>query len=105
MPQASAKELLFCLHWLKVREHAAQSVDPGAIPQAETEAALREFASIGRQYGCLLTVNAAEGHTDSLLEAIARATLGRVNYMISAGPRDSGEYAQYLNRIAEVLLG
>jgi len=105
LPQATAKELLFCLHWLKVREHAAQSIDPGAIPLAETEAALREFASIGRQYGCLLTVNAAEGHSDTLLESIARATLGRVNYRVSAGPRDSGEYAQYLNRIAEVLLG
>ena len=105
LPQASAKELLFCLHWLKVREHPAQAMDAGAIPETELEARLREFAVLGRHYGCLPAVDSGEGRTDAALEAIARATVGRVNYRVSMGAGDAGENAQYLNRIAEVLLG
>ena len=80
-------------------------MDAGAIPETELEARLREFAVLGRHYGCLPAVDSGEGRTDAALEAIARATVGRVNYRVSMGAGDAGENAQYLNRIAEVLLG
>jgi hypothetical protein len=113
LPQASAKELVFCLHWLKAREHAAQSIDPGAVADAELEGTLREFAGIARHYGALLTVDAGAGHIEVALEAIARATGGRVNYRVSAGAAGAAgadaasaqTYAQELNRVAEVLWG
>ena len=105
LPRVSARELLLCLHWLKARDRAAQSIDPGAIAESELEITLREFSSLGRHYGCLLTVSACEGHTEEILETIARATAGRVNYRVAAGAGDAGGYAQYLNRIAKILLG
>ena len=102
LPGASARELLFCLHWLKARGHAAQFIDPGAMAEAGVEAALLECSIVCRHYGCLLTVDASEGHTDAALEAIARATAGRVNYRVT------GEFAgdaRQLSRIAEILWG
>jgi hypothetical protein len=107
LPAASAKELVFCLHWLRAREHAAQSVAPGAIAIVDTELepALREFAAIARHYGCLLTVDSGVGHTDAALEAIARSTAGRLNYRVCGGSAEAAEYTQELNRIAEVLWG
>ncbi len=102
LPGASARELLFCLHWLKARDHAAQFIDPGAIAEAELEAALRDMAGIGRQYGCLLTVDAGAGNSDAALQVIARATAGRVNYRVTGEP--AGD-AHQLSRIAEILWG
>jgi hypothetical protein len=94
--------VLFCLHWLKARDHAAQFIDPGAIAEAELEAALRDMAGIGRQYGCLLTVDAGAGNSDAALQVIARATAGRVNYRVTGEP--AGD-AHQLSRIAEILWG
>jgi len=98
LPLASARELLFALHWLKARGHAAQALDPGPIAGAELETSLREFAVIGRHYGCLLTLSAGDLNGDAALDAIARAGGGRVNY------RAAGD-AQELSRIAEILAG
>jgi len=102
LPRTSAAELLFSLHWLKTREHAAQSVDPGAMAEAGLETALRELAAIGRHYGCALTVDAGEGRTDAALEAIARAGAGRVNFRVAG---EAAGDAQSLSRIAEALWG
>jgi hypothetical protein len=105
LPEVSAKEMVFCLHWLKARERAAQSVAPGTVGEAELETTLREFALVARHYGCLLTVDSGGGHSEAALETIASATAGRFNYRVSGSPGKGGEYAQYLNRIAEVLVG
>jgi hypothetical protein len=102
LPGASTRELLFSLHWLKARDHAAQFVDPGPIPEAGLEAALHELAIVGRHYGCLLTVDSGQGQTEAALEAIARATAGRVNYRVTG---EAAGDAQHLSRIAEVLWG
>ena len=102
LPRVSAREIVFSLHWLKARDHAAQFVDPGAIAEAELEGALRECSIAGRHYGCLLTVDAGEGHSDAALEAIARATAGRVNYRVTGEAAADG---QRLSRIAEILWG
>ena len=102
LPGACAREVLFSLHWLKARDHAAQFIDPGAIAEAELEATLRDMAGIVRHYGCLVTVDAGEGMADAALEAIARATAGRLNCRV-AGEAAGDE--QELSRIAEVLWG
>ncbi len=102
LPGASPAEVLFALHWLKVRNHAAQSIDPGAIAGAELESAVLSMAGIVRQYGCLLTVNPGAGHSDDALEAIARATAGRVNYRVTG---DAAGSEQQLSRIGEILWG
>jgi hypothetical protein len=102
LPGASARELLFALHWLKARGHAAQFIDPGAMAEAELEAALLEFPIVGRHYGCVLAVQAGESHSDAALEALARATAGRVSYRVSG---EAAGDARRLNRIAEILWG
>lgn len=105
LPRASTAELVFCLHWLKAREHPAQSIAPGTIPEDAMEPTLREFSTIARHYGALLTIDSLGGHTGALLETIARATSGRVNYRVTGGAGKSGAYTEELIRIAEALSG
>ena len=102
LPRASAPELLFSLHWMKAREHAAQCIDPGAMAEGELEASLPEFAAIGRHYGCRLTVSEGCGRTGAAIGAMARAGAGRVNFRVSG---EAAGYAQYLSRIAGILSG
>jgi hypothetical protein len=102
LPQASARELLFVLHWLKDRGHAPQFIDPGRIAAAEMEAVLAECSMVCRQYGCMLALDAARGHPDAALRAIARATAGRLSYRVAGvAAGDAGQ----LSRIAELLWG
>jgi hypothetical protein len=75
------QELVFWLHWLKARGHGAQLAAPnigGGVAQR-----LKEFAAIARHYQCTLSIRSGAGHSPEVLEAIARATAGRVNYTIS----------------------
>src|SRR5271157_3036146 len=102
LPGASARDVLFSLHWLKARDHAAQFIDPGAMAEAGLEAALLESSIIGRHYGCLLALDAGQGHTDAAIEGIARATAGRVNYRVSG---EAAGDAQHLSRVGEILWG
>jgi hypothetical protein len=98
-------ELIFWLHWLKARGHAAQLAAPnigGDVPER-----LKELAAIARHYQCTLSIRSGAGHTREELEAIARATMGRVNYTLSPElrlPPEHPEYSRYIVWLAEHLL-
>jgi hypothetical protein len=100
------QELVFWLHWLKARGHGAQLAAPklgrGGVAQS-----LKEFAAIARHYQCALSISSGAGHSPEALEAIARATMGRVNYRISPElrlPPESSEYSRYIVWLAEHLV-
>jgi hypothetical protein len=98
-------ELIFWLHWLKARGHAAQLAAPnigGGVPER-----LKDFAAIARHYQCTLSISSGAGHTREELETIARATIGRVNYKLSPElrlPPEHPEYSRYIVWLAEHLL-
>jgi hypothetical protein len=98
------QELIFWLHWLKARGHGAQLAAPnlGSEPQR-----LKELAAIARHYQCTLSICSGAGHSAEALEAIARATVGRVNYRISPElrlPPEEPDYARYIVWLAEHLV-
>jgi hypothetical protein len=100
------QELIFWLHWLKARGHPAQLAAPnlGAGGAAQR---LKEFAAIARHYQCTLSIRSGAGHSREELEAIARATIGRVNYTISRElrlPPENSDYAGYIVWLAEHLV-
>jgi hypothetical protein len=80
-------ELIFVLQWLKARGRPAQLVAPNpgiGGPPGETSARLKELASVARYFHATLSIDSGIGHTESQLGTIARATMGRVNYKVSA---------------------
>jgi hypothetical protein len=100
------QELIFWLHWLKARGHGAQLAAPkiGGDGMAER---LKEFAAIARHYRCILSICSGAGHSPEEMEAIARATFGRVNYRISPElrlPPEHPEYSRYIVWLAEHLM-
>jgi len=100
------QELVFWLHWLKARGHGAQFAAPnlGAGGAAQR---LKELAAIARHYQCTLSIRSGAGHSEEALEAIARATAGRVNYTISPEfrlPPENSEYSRYIVWLAEHLV-
>jgi len=97
------QELIFWLHWLKARGHGAQLAAPnlGGEPQR-----LKELAAIARHYQCILSIRSGAGHSPEALEAIARATIGRVNYTLSPDlrlPPENPDYSRYIVWLAEHL--
>ena len=88
------QEMLFCLHWLKARGHATQLAAPnlgfveGQPYTGETADELgqrvKELAAIARHYQAMLSVRHGGGKQPEVLRAIAKATVGRVNYQISS---------------------
>jgi hypothetical protein len=72
------KELIFCLHWLKTRGRAAQLVSPNLNPGA-----VAELAGVARHFNATLSIAAGGGEREDAIEAIGRATAGRVNYRIA----------------------
>jgi hypothetical protein len=94
VPSTTPQELIFCLHWLKTRGHAAQWAAPNL--QAAGEPQIRELAAICRHFQCGMDVTDA-----SLVETVSRATAGRVTCSLSDSHTDSAAIA----RIAESLLG
>ena len=100
------QELIFWLHWLKARGHGAQLAAPNLGGEAVAER-LQEFAAIARHYQCTLSICSGAGHSPEALEAIARATVGRVNYRISPElrlPPGNSEYSRYIVWLAEHLV-
>jgi hypothetical protein len=100
------QELVFWLHWLKARGHGAQLAAPNLGGDAMA-VRLKEFAAIARHYQCTLSIRSGAGHSAEALEAIARATFGRVNYTISPEvrlPPESAEYSRYIIWLAERLV-
>ena len=100
------QELIFWLHWLKARGHAAQLAAP-SIGGDGLSLRLKEFAAIARHYQCILSICSGAGHSPEALEAIARATVGRVHYTLSPGlrlPPESSEYSRYIVQLAEHLV-
>ncbi len=99
-------ELVFWLHWLKARGHGAQLAAPHLGGDGVGER-LKEFAAIARHYQCILSICSGAGHSLEQLEAIARATVGRVNYRISPElrlPAEEPDYARYIVWLAEHLV-
>jgi hypothetical protein len=84
------QELIFCLHWLKTRGRAAQLVSPNLNPGA-----VAELAVVARHFNATLSVRLSGGEPEDTIEAIGRATAGRVNYRIA------GEFqASHIVRLA-----
>jgi hypothetical protein len=100
------QEMVFWLHWLKVRGHGAQLAAPN-LGGAGMAQRLKEFAAIARHYQCTLSICSGAGHSAEALEAIARATIGRVNYTISPElrlPPENSAYSRYIVWLAEHLV-
>ena len=100
------QELIFWLHWLKARGHGAQLAAPNLGGEGWAER-LKEFAAIALHYQCALSIRSGAGHSQEELEAIARATVGRVHYTISPElrlPPESSEYSHYIVWLAEHLM-
>ena len=100
------QELIFWLHWLKARGHGAQLAAPNVGGDGVAQR-LKEFAAIARHYQCTLSIRSGAGHSAEALEAIARATVGRVNYTISPElrlPPEDSEYSRYIVWLAEHLV-
>jgi hypothetical protein len=100
------QELIFWLHWLKARGHGAQLAAPNLGGEGWAER-LKEFAAIALHYQCALSIRSGAGHSQEELEAIARATVGRVHYTISPElrlPPESSEYSRYIVWLAEHLM-
>ena len=86
------KELLFWLQWLKARGHSAQLAAPHlgfvegqaflAEPVAELGQRLADLAAIARHYQAMLSIRQGGGKQPDVLRAIAKATVGRVNYQV-----------------------
>ena len=100
------QELIFWLHWLKARGHGAQLAAPNIGSDGVAER-LKELAAITRHYQCTLSICSGGGHSVEELEAIARATMGRVNYRISPEfrrPPEYPDYSRYIIWLAEHLV-
>jgi hypothetical protein len=76
------QELVFCLHWLRARGHAPQLVAPNLGAADEPAANLEELAAIARHYQCRLNIRGRAEYGRDVLERIARATAGRVQYTV-----------------------
>jgi len=90
----TAKELVFCLGWLKARGHAAQLAAPGVAQAGDLPA----LAAAARFCQCTLSLDSRAGD----LTSIARATVGRVNYRVAA---EAPDYACYVIETASELFG
>jgi hypothetical protein len=100
------QELVFWLHWLKARGHGAQLAAPNLGGDGVAER-LQEFAAIARHYQCTLSICSGAGHSAETLEAIARATAGRVHYRLSPElrlPPEASDYSRYIVWLAEHLV-
>jgi hypothetical protein len=100
------QELVFWLHWLKARGHGAQLAAPNLGGEGGAVERLKEFAAIARHYQCTLSIRSGAGHSPEALEAIARATVGRVHYTISPElrlPPECSDYCRYIVWLAEKL--
>jgi hypothetical protein len=99
---STPQELLFCLHWLKQRGHAAQLATPRLAGTAELAPQMKALAGIVRHYQARLSIRQQADHTPEVLDLIARTTVGRVNYQVSG---EVAEIAGQLRSLAEHLAG
>jgi hypothetical protein len=100
------QELVFWLHWLKARGHGAQLAAPNLGGEGMAQR-LKEFAAIARHYQCTFSICSGAGHSAEELEAIGRATVGRVNYRLSPElrlPPENSDYSRYIIWLAERLV-
>jgi hypothetical protein len=100
------RELVFWLHWLKARGHGAQLAAPN-MGRGGVAERVEEFAAIARHFQCTLSICSGAGHSAEALEAIARATVGRVNYRLSPElrlPVEDPDYGRYIVWLAEKLV-
>jgi hypothetical protein len=99
---ATPNELIFCLHWLKQRGHPAQLVEPRLAGATEMAEQLKTLAGIARHYQARLSVRSRVEHTPEVLDLIARATVGRVNYKVSG---QAAGLAAHIQALAENFVG
>ena len=99
---ATPKELIFCLDWLKQRGHAAQLAVPRLAGRPELAQQLQALAAIARHYQARLSIRSRADHTPEVLDLIARATVGRVNYKVSG---EVADVAGHIHSLAEHLVG
>jgi len=88
----TARELIFYLQWLKARGCAAQLVAPNLGFQrrraysrdvAELGARVKELAAVARHYQGILSIHRGSGKQTEVLEALGKATVGKLNYKVS----------------------
>jgi hypothetical protein len=96
------QELIFCLHWLKRRGHAAQLAAPRLARLPGLAHQLKALAGIARHYQARLSIRSRADHSPDVLDLIARATLGRVNYKLSG---NVAERAGDIHSLAGHLVG
>jgi hypothetical protein len=99
---STPEELIFCLHWLKQRGHAAQLAAPRLAGGPELAQQLKAHAGIARHYQARLSIRSRPDHTPEVLDLIARATVGRVNYKLSS---EVADVASHMYSLAEHLVG
>jgi hypothetical protein len=81
-------EVLFCLHWLKLRGKPVHSIEPnlGSLAGEALGTHVAELAAAARLCNSALTISSGRGHSAEELNLIGRAASSRVNYRISAIP-------------------
>ena len=99
---ATPEELIFCLHWLKQRGHPAQLAEPRLAAGPGLAEQLKALAGVARHYQARLSIRSQADHTPEVLDLIARATVGRVNYKVSG---DAADLTGNVNSLAEHLVG
>jgi len=84
------QQLIFCLHWFKQRGRPARLVAPCLEGARDLAEQLRTLSGIALHFQAKLSIRSVTSHTPEVLDAIARATLGRVNYRLCATPEVIG---------------
>ena len=96
------EDLAFYLQSLKERGCPAQLVAPRldfSMPPQELGARVRELAAAARQHGAILSIEEGHNRRAETLEAIGKATAGRVSFRV-AGEFEAG----YIEWVAERLM-
>ncbi|HTS32019.1 MAG TPA: hypothetical protein VMH81_39380 [Bryobacteraceae bacterium] len=99
---ATPQELIFCLHWLKQRGRAAQLAAPQLADGPDLARQLKSLAGAAFSFQARLSIRARADHTPEVLNLIARATVGRVNYKLAGSASD---LAAHIPAVAAHFLG
>ena len=93
------REMVFILHWLKSQRRAAQFIAPH-LHEGTYVASVSEFAAVARHFQATLTLTPGDDLEPEVVEQVARACGGRVNWRLTK-PHD----AAYLQALASSLRG
>ena len=93
----SPRELLFVLHWLKSQGRPVQFVAP-YIEEAMGVSQTVSFAAVARYFQATLTVTPGDDLVAEVVEQIARACSGRVNWRLTK-PHDAAYLVALAGRL------